>query len=123
VHALRNIHAALVPGGALVDIHPVPPAEQAEAAGEVLGRIDEDEFFALVGAAERKLASTGLFELEAEVERDIIERFETIEEFFEIVREREGVRIPAGLARRVRAARPPIDLRERVVFRRFRAGA
>jgi hypothetical protein len=112
---------ALVPGGLLVDIHPVPPAEQAEAAGHVLGRLDEREFFEIVRAGEQALASCGVFELEAEVERDVCERFDTVEEFFEIVGEREGTRIPAQLASRIRAASPPIDLRERVVFRRFRA--
>ncbi len=111
MNALRNLHSALVPGGTLVDIHPIPPDEQAEAGGEVLGRIDEREFFEIVSATENELASAGLFELEAEVERDVFERFDTTEEFFEIVGDREGVRIPAWLARRVRAASPPIDLR------------
>jgi hypothetical protein len=121
VNALRNIHAALVPGGMLVDIHPIPPAEQAEAAGQILGRLDEREFFGLARSSEQALESCGVFELEAGVERDVLERFDTVEEFFEIVGEREGTRIPARLASRVRAASPPIDLRERVVFRRFRA--
>jgi hypothetical protein len=121
VHALRNIHSALVPGGTLVDIHPIPPAEQAEASGRVLGRIDERGFFEIVRATERELGSAGLFEVEAAVERDVFERFDTAVEFFEIVGDREGVRIPTRLARRVRAASPPIDLRERVVFRRYGA--
>jgi hypothetical protein len=121
VNALRNIHAALVPGGLLVDIHPIPPAEQAEAAGRILGRLDEREFFEIVRSSEQGLESCGVFELEAGVERDVLERFDTAEEFFEIVGEREGTRIPARLANRIRAASPPIDLRERVVFRRFRA--
>ena len=121
MNALRNLHSALVPGGTLVDVHPIPPHEQAEAGGEVLGRIDEREFFEIVSATENELTSAGLFELEAEVERVVFERFDTTEEFFEIVGDREGVRIPAWLARRVRAASPPIDLRERVVFRRYRA--
>jgi hypothetical protein len=119
VHALRKIEEALLPGGSLVDIHPVPPAEQAEAGGRPLGRLDETEFFEVVRATERELAAAGLFELAAEVERDIVERFDTLDEFFEIVDEREGVRIPTTLGRRIRAAQPPIDLRERVAFRRY----
>ena len=121
MHALERIHGTLVPGGLLVDIHPVPPAEQAEAQGRRLGRLDEDEFFGVVGDAERALAGCALFELDEEIERDVVERFDTIAEFFEIVGDREGVRIPASVARRVRASRPPIDLRERVVFRRYSA--
>ena len=121
MHALERIHRALLPGGLLVDIHPVPPAEQAEARGRRLGRLDEDEFFAVVRDAERALALCALFELEEVIERDVVERFDTIAEFFEIVGDREGVRIPASVARRVRASRPPIDLRERVVFGRYAA--
>jgi hypothetical protein len=121
VHALRNIHGALVPHGTLVDIHPIPPSEQVEAGARSLGRVDERDFFELVRASERVLARLGLFEMEATVERDVYERFDTVEEFFEIVGEREGVRIPRQVANRVRAAKPPIDLRERVAFRRFRA--
>lgn len=121
MNALRNIYAALVPGGVLVDIHPIPPAEQAEAAGRVLGRVDEREFFGIVRSSEQVLESCGFFELEAAVERDVFERFDAVEEFFEIVGEREGVRIPARLASRVRGASPPIDLCERVAFRRLRA--
>ena len=121
VHALRKIEEALAPGGSLVDIHPVPPSEQAEAAGRPLGRLDESEFFEVVRATEQELVNADLFELVAEVERDVVERFDTVEEFFEIVRDREGVRIPTELARKVRASAPPIDLRERVVFRRYRA--
>src|SRR5688500_14866327 len=105
----------------LVDIHPIPPAEQAEAAGQILGRLDEREFFGIARSSEQALESCGVFELEAGVEHDVLERFDTVEEFFEIVGEREGTRIPARLASRVRAASPPIDLRERVSFRRFRA--
>jgi hypothetical protein len=104
VNALRNLHSALVPGGTLVDVHPIPPHEQAEAGGEVLGRIDEREFFEIVSATENELASAGLFEFEGEVARDVFERFDTTEEFFEIVGDREGVRIPARLPRRVRTA-------------------
>lgn len=121
MHALERIHAALVGGGALIDIHPIPPAEQAEARGQVLGRLDEDEFFEIVRDSERDLAGCELFTLEVGIERDVVERFDTHEEFFEIVGDRTGTRIPTRLASRVRAARPPIDLRERVAFRRYRA--
>src|ERR671923_2144322 len=97
VHALQKIDEALVPGGSLVDIHPVPPSEQAEAEGRVLGRLDESEFFELVRATEQELLGAKLFELVAEVERDVVERFDTIEEFLEIVGDRDGVRIPTEL--------------------------
>jgi hypothetical protein len=124
VHALRNVHEALVPGGILLDLHPVPPAEQAEAGGRVLGRLVEDEFFATVAAVESVLeeaVADGLFEPEVESETEVLERFDGVDEFFEIVGERAGATIPRRLARRIRAAVPPVWLRERVVLRRYRA--
>jgi hypothetical protein len=123
VDALRNVHRAIVPGGILLDLHPIPPSEQVEAGGAVLGRLDERQFFATARATEEALEEAvgdGLFEPEAELEADVLERFDTAEEMLEIVGEREGVRIPAVIRRRVLASPGPIDLRERVVLRRFR---
>jgi hypothetical protein len=111
----------LVGEGVLVDIHPVPPAEQVEAEGRTLGRLDEGELFADIAEAERLLAESGLYLLEEEVETDIVERFDNVEEMIENVSDRARMRLPPKLERRVRAARPPIDLRERIVLRRFRA--
>lgn len=121
MHALRKIHRALVPGGVLLDIHPVPPAEEVEAEGRALGRLDARGFFADVAEAERLLAESGLFRLDDEIETDVVERFDGVEEAIESVAERRRMRMRPELVERVRLARPPIDLRERVVFRRFRA--
>jgi hypothetical protein len=123
VNALRNVHRAVVPGGILLDLHPIPPSEQVEAGGSVLGRLDEREFFTIARATEEALEQAvgdGLFESEAELEADVVERFDTVEEMLEIVGEREGVRIPAAVRTRVLEARGPIDLRERIVLRRLR---
>jgi hypothetical protein len=121
VHALRQVHKALVPGAVLLDMHPVPPSARAERAGESLGDFDDAEFMEIVAATERGLEQTGLFELEAEVAFDWLERYDSGEELLEDAKEWDGCSIPADVAERVRDAEPPVDIWERVVLRRFHA--
>lgn len=120
MHALRNVGEALVPGGTLLDMHPIPPSTRVERLGTSLGDFDDAEFFATVAATEAGLEATGLYELEAELEFDWLERYESGVELLADVEEWEGCRIPADVAERVRTAEPPVDIWERVVLRRFR---
>ena len=120
MHALRRIHRTLVAGGLLVDVHPVPPGARVEAAGELLGRLDETDFLATVRATEARLeelVAEGLFRHEKRVEFDWVERFDSGEEALETVGEWEGYCVPPALAERMRAHRGPVDVRERVVSR------
>jgi SAM-dependent methyltransferase len=121
VHALRQIHRALVPGGILLDMHPIRPATRAEIGGVSLGDFDDAEFFEIVDATEKPLAETDLFALEDEVEFEYLERYDDAEELLEDVEGWEGCLTPADLAERIRRAEPPVDIWERVVLRRFRA--
>lgn len=121
MHALRQIHRALVPGGILLDMHPVPPATRAEVGGVSLGDFEDEEFFDIVRATERPLAKTDLFVLEDELEFDYLERYVSAEELLGDVSEWEGCRVPAGLADAIRDATPPVDIWERVTLRRFRS--
>ncbi len=121
MNALRNVHQALVPEGVLLDMHPVPPSTRAEVHGESLGDFDDDEFHELVKVAEARILETGLFEHEAEVEFDWLERYDDPAELLTDVRESwEGCHIPADLEAKIQAAEPPVDIWERVVLRRFR---
>ena len=120
MHALRQIHQALVPGGILLDMHPVPPSTRAEVRGESLGEFDDAEFMGIVAAGEQKLERSGLFEHDSELEFDYLERYDDPAELLEDIREGwEGCRIPAGLEKRILAADGPVDIWERVVLRRF----
>ncbi len=125
MHALRRIHKALVPEGILLDMHPIPPSTRAEVRGRSLGDFDDSEFMDTVAQTEAALGQTvteGLFVYETELEFDWLERFDSGEELIEDVESWGDVRIPKDLAARIRSAEPPIDLWERVVLRRFRAG-
>ncbi len=119
MNALRKIHEALVPGGILLDMHPIPPATRVEVGGRSLGELDDAEFFELVAATEAPLEQGDLFVLEDEIEFDWLERYDSGEELLEDVKSWNGCRIPRAVAARVRKAEPPVDIWERVVLRRF----
>ena len=122
MHALRQIHQALVPGGVLLDMHPVPPSTQAEVRGESLGEFDDAEFMELVAAGEAKIEASGLFTRESELEFDYLERYDDPVQLLEDIKEGwEGCRIPAELEQRILEADEPVDIWEHVVLRRFRA--
>ena len=122
MHALRQIHQALVPGGVLLDMHPVPPSTRAEARGESLGEFDDAEFMELVAAGEAKIEDSGLFTRESELEFDYLERYDDPVQLLEDIKEGwEGCRIPAELEQRILEADEPVDIWEHVVLRRFRA--
>jgi hypothetical protein len=122
VHALRQIHQALVPGGVLLDMHPVPPSTRAEVRGESLGEFDDAEFMRIVANAEAEIEGGALFMRESEVEFDYLERYDDPAQLLEDIREGwDGCQIPAELEQRILAAEEPVDIWERVVLRRFRA--
>ena len=121
MHALRRIHKALVPGGVLLDMHPIPPHTRVQVRGESLGDLEDDKFLALVAETEAPLWESELYSLEEELEFDWLERFESSQELLEDVTSWEGCRMPARVAARIRKAEPPLDIWERVVLRRFRA--
>jgi hypothetical protein len=120
VHALRQIHQALVPGGVLLDMHPVPPSTRAEVRGESLGEFDDSEFMEIVAAGEAKIEDSGLFTRGSELEFDYLERYDDPAQLLEDIREGwDGCRIPAELEKRILEANEPVDIWERVVLRRF----
>lgn len=121
MHALRQIHQALVPGGVLLDMHPIPPSTRAEVQGRSLGEFDDSEFMEIVANAEADLERTGLFTRESEVEYDYLERYDDPAEMLEDIREDwETCRVPPDLEKRILEAEGPVDIWERVVLRRFR---
>jgi hypothetical protein len=114
----------LVTSGALVDLQPVPPSPTLHAGGKKLGSVDQSqvwERFARadpgVGAAVRE----GLYALEAELEFDVIERFESKETLIATIKGRDDWRMSGQLAARLEAADPPIDGHDRLRLRKYHA--
>ena len=120
MHALRRIHQALVPGGVLLDMHPVPPSTRAEVDGKSLGDFDDSEFQRIVSDAEGVLERSGLFEWESELEFDYFEHYDDPAQLLEDIEEGwDGCSVPPELEARIREANSPVDIWERVVLRRF----
>ena len=122
MHALRRIQQALVPGGVLLDMHPVPPSTRAEVDCKSLGDFDDSEFQRIVSDAEGVLERSGLFGWESELEFDYLERYDDPAQLLEDIKDGwEGCSVPSELEARIREAEGPVDIWERVVLRRFRA--
>jgi hypothetical protein len=121
VHALRHVHGLVVPGGTLVDIHPVTE-EHVEAAGRPIGVIAEPDW--LNGdlpnseSALRQTVAEGLYALEAETEYDVLQHFDHADEL--IAAKAELLETQQTLVDAIRAAQAPLATREHVVFRRLR---
>jgi hypothetical protein len=122
VHALRHVHTLIVPGGTLVDIHPVTE-EELESRGKRIAVIPEPEWIEIdLPNSEAALLQTiaeGLFELEAETEYEVLEHFDHSDELIEA--KRKVLESQPLLVEAIRAARVPLRTRTQVVFRRLRA--
>lgn len=124
MHALRNIHSMLGPRGALVDLQPIPPSPSLHAGGRVLGTVDQSqvwERFARADPGVETAVREGLYTLETELELDVIERFDSKENLIATINERDDWHMTRQLAARLEAADPPIDGRDRLRLRKYRA--
>jgi hypothetical protein len=120
VHALRRIHAALLPGGLVVDSQPVSPEPPVEAADGGLGRLDMREWRETIDAVDERVAEAiglGLFAIESEHTITVPDEFESGAEFIEVVGAWRGTRIPPPVAARATAARPPIRVPQEIRLR------
>jgi hypothetical protein len=123
VDVLRNLLRALVPGGRVVDLLSVPPPEQVEVDGEVIGELDNSAFFARAlpaAAGLDALAAEGILAHEYEERFPIFVRYTSGAELVDDVAQREYTRMPAALARRVRAIAGPCEIRDNCLARRLR---
>jgi hypothetical protein len=122
VNALRHVQTLLVPGGTMLDLHPVTEG-RIEAEGVVVSVVPEPEFVATdlpnVEAAVSEVLAEGLYELEANAELDVLQHFDTADELLE--RHAEHLQDERELVERIRSATPPFVVREHAVLRRFRA--
>lgn len=122
MHALRHVHSLLIPGGTLVDVHPVTE-EQVEKSDGVVGVIREPDWVDVdlpnSEAALREVVADGLYRFEVETEYDVLQHFDGAEELIETKSDLlEGQQ---DLIAAIRNAEPPLVTRMHVVLRRVRA--
>lgn len=123
MHALRNIHDALVPRGLLVDTQPVGSQPRVAANGDELGTLDMEEWLETIRAVDARVAETvasGLFE--RTVERTLVVRstFDDGPDCLEITGNWRGTRVPQPLADRLAAMRDHVTVDQHVRLRVLR---
>jgi hypothetical protein len=123
VHALRHVHQLLVPGGTMLDLHPVTEEHAEDSRGRHIGVLADpeyaDEDLPNAEARLEQAVVAGLYAPEAEVEFEVLQHYDEADELLEAKAERFASQ--QELARRVRNATAPLRLREHVVLRRYRA--
>ena len=107
VDALSRIHAALVPGGVLVDTQPVSLRLPVALDGEPIGELEDDEWLETVAAVDAEVERTlaaGLFKLRHEERYAIVHEFGSGKECLDVVGSWAGTEVPAGVTTRLEHA-------------------
>lgn len=101
MHALRNLHAALLPAGLLVDTQPVSPHPRVAADGAELGKLDMREWIDTIDAVDELVAEAvgaGLYEAQHEERFTVTDTFDNGQECLETASSWRQTRIPPSLA-------------------------
>ena len=104
VDALTRLHAALVPGGVLVDTQPVSLRLPVALDGEPVGELEDDVWIEMVAAADRqidKVLASGLFQLRHEEQYLVVHEFGSGAECLEVVAGWAGTTVPDDVAARL----------------------
>jgi hypothetical protein len=125
VDVLVDTHEALVPGGLLLDFHPVvPPWPRVEARGRRLVSLRDRNFPGMLRATEEGLEQTvreGRFRRLASRTHDIREYYDDAEDLLDGWGDESDEWISPEVRRRLEAVTGPVDVVERLVFRLYRA--
>ena len=123
MHALRNIHAALVPDGLLVDTQPIGPQPRVAANGAELGTLDMREWIETIHAVDERVdetIATGLYEKTDERTLVIRSTFDDGPDCLEVIGTWRGTRVPQPLADRLAAMRDQLTVDQQVRLRVLR---
>ena len=124
MNVLRDTHRALVPGGWLLDFHPVaPPWPRVVARSGTLGELRYEKFLDDLRATEGGMAETvrlGLFERVAARAHEIAEHYDDADEALEAWEDSDEDWLSEALERRLRATTGPVDILDRLVFNLYR---
>jgi hypothetical protein len=123
VSVLRNIHAALEPGGLVVDTQPVSAQPRACAEEIELGRLDMRAWTDTIRAVDERVVETiasSLFELRHEQHFVVADRFDDGRTCLETVSAWRGTRVPLPLASRLEETRTPVSVEQEVRLRLLR---
>jgi hypothetical protein len=123
VNALRNIHAALLPGGLVIDTQPVSAHPPIQSDAGELGTLDMSEWADLIDEIDDRTdeaLAEGLFVIEDESRFTVADEYDNGEDCLSYVRNWMGTRIDRDVERRVAAERGPIRLSQEIRLRVLR---
>jgi hypothetical protein len=123
VHALRNIHSALVPDGRLVDTQPISAHPRVSANAAELGALDMREWIETIRAVDERVNEaivTGLYDVTDEREFVVTSVFDDGPDCLEIAGDWQGTRVPQSLADRLAVTRDQVALEQLVRLRLLR---
>jgi hypothetical protein len=124
VHALRNIHAVLVPGGLLVDTQPISPHPRVTADRDELGALDMREWVETIEEIDERVGEmidAGFYELAEQRELEVTSTFDSGPDCQTIAHAWQGTQVPRPLADRLAMVQDPVAVTQRVRLRLFRA--
>ena len=104
VDALTRIHAALVPGGVLVDTQPVSLRLPVTLGGEPIGDLQDEEWLEMVATVDaeiHKVVARGPFVLRHEERYPVVHEFGSGSECLDEVSAWAGTTVPADIAGRL----------------------
>ena len=123
VNVLRNVQQAVVPGGRILDIHPLGIDMPLRAGPRGLGFVDASAFARVIAAMDEAvdvLRAEGLIEELRTARRHIVERFDDAAEALEEADSWQNLRLPAAVRDRLRAAdERSVELVDTVRYRLF----
>ena len=125
MHALRNIHSGLVPGGLLVDTQPVGSHPRVAANGDELGTLDMHEWLNTIHAVDERVdeaIAAALFEQTHERTLVITDTFDDGPASLGTMRTWRGTRVPKPLADRLAAVHDQVTVDQQVRLRLLRRG-
>ena len=124
MNVLRDTHRALVPGGLLLDFHPIsPPWPRVVVSGEEVGELRHEPFLDVLHATEagvEEMVRVGLFEQIASRTHDIAENYDDPSELREEWPADESDWMSADLEQRLQSLTGPVRVVERLVFHLYR---
>jgi hypothetical protein len=123
VHALHNIHAALVPDAIVVDTQPVSARPQVASYGVTLGTLDMRKWLQTIQAIDELFAETisaGLYELQHESRFVVTDTYDSGLECLEIVGSWRGTTVPDGVSTGLAATRSQVTVQQEVRLRLLR---
>jgi hypothetical protein len=123
VNVLRNVQQAVVPGGRILDIHPIGIDMPVRAGPRGIGFVDARKFAEVITAMDEGvdvLRTEGLLEELRTERRLVVERFDDAAEALEEADSWVNLRLPAAVRRRLReAGERPVEIVDTVRYRLF----